>query len=556
MRPVETIPVNPQDVPLTSRPDIPKVITSTKAGTITPVWVAPLLREDKVSSGRMRVQVVSEETIHPIMNPVKAVVSAHFIPFFAFDRFAVGMDAFNRSYAMEPEVHNGTPIQFFQSISFDRAAPFWKALGIHEIQGAAINASYLEAYNTMVNFRRKARSSKLPLRLWNDTTLAEAFWHNPNMEHIVPDFEQAMADGTVPLTLSGQAPVSGIGLVGTGGARGAGLAARGVQASLDWTSAATPNANQTHMPVRGDSATGADTGLVIKMAAGALSSARPAIFAELANMTGQVSLANIELAKKTAAFAKVREKYEGLSADHLMDLLMEGIRVPDEMMRQPILLAQKAAIFGFNERFATDAANLDVSRSNAQCVVDIQFRTPPMNTGGIIMVSVEIVPEPLFERQHDNFLRVMTPDKLPNFIRDFLDPDQVEVVENRYPDALHASPTGLFGYAPMNHAWRRELRRVGGKFYRPNPDTFVEDRLRFWAVEKLNPSLVADFYMVPAALPHNVFENSAADPFEVVCIGPGLTVVGRTQFGQRLIEDDGHYAAIDAQVDKTRVISV
>lgn len=555
MRPVDTITVSPVNVEKSLREDLPIAYTTCRAGKIVPLYVAPLLREDRVTRSSIRVNVKSEETVHPLMNPVRLAVYAHFVPFFAFDRFAVGMDAFNRSYQGEPEVHNGTPIQFFNTIAYDKAAEFWKTLGIHEAQGATINASYLEAYNTLVNFRRKARSSKIALRTWNDTTLAQAFWHNPNMWHIVPDFEQAMMDGEVSLNLSGQAPVSGIGMVGTPGSiRGAGLAARGVTSGQDWTSVASGSAGQTHMPLR-DSAGASDVGLAIKMAAGTLATARPAIFAELTGIVGKISLSNIELAKQTAAWAKIREQYSGLSEDHIMDLLLDGIRVPDEALRQPILLAKGQTAFGFNERHATDGASLAKSVTNGVAEVTLNFRTPPMNTGGVIIVTAEIVPEPLFERLQDKFLRITNPSGLPSFVKDFLDPDKVEVVENRFVDVLHGTPAGIFGYAPLNHHWKRALRRIGGKFFRPNPDTFVEDRLRFWSVEKLNPALTTDFYLVPANLPHTVFDDELVDPFEVLTLG-SCEIVGNTVFGKVITEDDGNYAAVDAQVDKSRVVSV
>lgn len=547
MRPVDTITVSPFDVEQTVRSDEPITYTTCKAGKIVPLYVAPLLREDRVSRGNVTIRIKAEETVHPLMNPVRVAVYAHFVPYFAFDRFAVGMDAFNRSYAIEPEVHNATPIPFFQTIAFSKTAEFWKTLGVHEVDGATVNASYLEAYNTLVNFRRKARSSRIAVRAWNETTLAQAFWHNPNMWHIVPEFEQAMMDGEVALTLSGKAPVSGIGFMGSPELLTSGITIRQSGTLADLTSDAL-DARATH-------AASASQGLGIKGVGATVAALKPEIFAELGGMVGKISLSNIELAKQTAAVAKIREQYEGLSADYIMDMLMDGIRVPDEAMRQPILLAKQMTAFGFNERHATDGANLAKSVTNGVAEVSLSFRTPPMNTGGVIIITAEIVPEPLFERLQDKFLRITTPAALPSFIKDFLDPDKVEVVENRFVDVLHATPTGLFGYAPLNHHWKRNLRRIGGRFYRPNPDAFTEDRLRFWSVEKLNPALTTDFYLVPANLPHTVFADSAVDPFEVLTLGT-VDIVGHTQFGKVISEDDGHYAGIDVQVDKTKVVSV
>lgn len=266
-----------------------------------------------------------------------------------------------------------------------------------------------------------------------------------------------------------------------------------------------------------------------------------------------VSLANIELAKQMTSFAKLREQFSGLSDDHLIDLLMEGIRVPDEALRQPILLDRKSTVFTYAERHATDGASLDQSVTTGRAVLDMSIRTPPMNSGGVILVTVEIVPEPLFERLQDRFLAATAPSDLPNFLRDFLDPEKVDVVPNAYVDVLHDTPTATFGYAPLNHAWNRSLVRIGGRYYRPDPSTFVEDRQRFWSVEKENPALTTDFYLVDASLPHTVFADTLADPFEILTVGR-LDIVGNTVFGKRLEEDDGHYSAIVADVDTSRVV--
>lgn len=199
-----------------------------------------------------------------------------------------------------------------------------------------------------------------------------------------------------------------------------------------------------------------------------------------------------------------------------------------------------------------DGENLDVSRTTGQTAVNLRFRTPPMNTGGIILVTAEIVPEQLYERFRDNFLGTVDPGTLPNFMRDFLDPEKVEVVTNRQVDVHHGTPTAVFGYAPLNEFWKRDLTRAGGKFYRPNPDTFVEDRMRFWAADQTNPTLADDFYMV-SDLPNSVFADTVSDPFEIVTLGQ-VGIVGRTVFGDPLQEDTGSYDEVMAQVDTGRIV--
>lgn len=540
MRVRESISTAPIGVDKSIRADEIRALTSCRAGNVVPVAAIPLLREDRVSRGSLRLQLKMDETIHPLMNAINVTAYAHFVPFLAFERFqAAGMDAYNRSYQGVPEPTTGQAIPYFTAMNYSRDSAFWRALGIHAKQGASVNAAYCEAYNEIVNFRRKARSKHLPLRTpYSHSSLAQAFWRNPQMAHIVPDFDDVAMDGDVELQFTDSlVPVRGIGKVTSGTPAldtNAQVWEGGVQGTKTYPHAASTANTANGLRIRTNQ------------------HGTPAVFAELREAGVKLSLANIELAKKTAAFAKLRDQYSGLDDDHIIDLLMEGIRVPDEAMKQPILLDRKSTIFGYSERHATDGDNLDKSVTTGTTEMTLNFRTPPMNVQGVIIVTVEIVPEQLYERQQDHFLGLNDPDRLPNFLRDYLDPQKVEIVQNQYVDVEHSTPTGTFGYAPLNHAWKRSLTRIGGKYMRPAVDTFIEDRQRFWSMERANPALTTDFYLCPPNLPHTVFADMLSDPFEILTLGR-VEVVGNTVFGKVLEEDENHYDSIMEQVDTTRI---
>lgn len=554
MRVNETISATPIVTQKSVRPEEIRALTSCRAGKIVPLFYAPLLREDRISRGNIRVRFNMAETIHPLMNAVNVTVMAHLIPFSAFDRFS-GMDAFNRSYqGVKERVADVAPVPFFEMATFNKDHEIYKKMGIHHPAGG-INTSVVEAYNVLVNFRRSSRSSKLPVRAKGDTSLAEAFWKNPNMYHIVPDFEQAMMDGEVLLSVNNALmPVRG-----TSKVKGITQKNNNTIASsfaIDGVDSVASVAGHT-LAYTGNP--GGKNALTFKRLAGNpagteldITADVSGLFVELEAQGLQLSLSNIDLAKKTVAFAKMRERYKWLSDEHLIALLMEGIRVPDEALRQPILLDKKSTIFGYSERHAMDGDNLDMSRTTGETSVDLRIRTPAMNTGGILLITAEIVPEQLFERQLDTFLGISSPDDLPNFLRDFLDPEKVEVVQNKFVDTYHSTPTGTFGYAPLNHAWKRSITRIGGKFYRPVPDTFVEDRQRFWSYEQANPALTTDFYLV-GNLPHSVFADTLSDPFEVLSLG-ALEIIGNTVFGKVLEEDDGNYEAVSSEVDHSKIV--
>lgn len=542
MRMTEMVPSTPIPTQRSVRTDRGRVLTSADAGKILPLKYIPLLREDAVQRGRVRVDVLMQETAELLQNGVMLNVMAHFVPQLAYERFNGSMEELNRSYQGENGIA-GSVVPYFSTQSSaaaldttsGAAATFLQTMGIHT-QATTLNTTVRDAYNVIVNHRRKARSASLPLRNENDWTLAEAFWTLDN-NHIVPDFDQKLIDGEVALNgLTFQAPLVSTGMTQLAHGNQIGnLYIQNSTATTDTGSRYAPTAN-ANFDYDGAKVIFGD------------------IYAELTQGgNATMSLADIEQAKKTAAFAKLRSMYDGIDDDYIIDLLMEGIRVPEETMKQPILLARGSTMFGYQQRFATDAANLDESVSNGFATVDLTLRTPMMNTGGIILITAEIVPEQLWERKKDYFLYETNPANLPNYLRDVLDPEQVEVVKNDHLDVNHATPNGTFGYAPLNHAWNRDLVNVGGKYYRPSNDAFTEDRAKIWTVETTNPTLSADFYLV-SGLHKKVFADTVSDSFEITCLSD-MQISGNTVFGQRLLEADAtsDYEEITNLVDTNRI---
>jgi len=552
----EMIPNSPIAVQKSVRSAKGRVLTSGDAGKILPLKYEWLHREDGVRSGKLRVNVEMMETSEMLMNGVGVTLYAHFVPMLAFDRFNGSMDELNRSYKKENGAA-GSVVPFFESnkaynagngsvttISgtnakyFDTGEQwtggsplFYQTMGIHT-ETSTFNTTVVEAYNAIVNHRRKARSKSLPLRNAFDHTLADAFWINNGMQNIVPDYDQNLIDGQVTLAgLTFQAPIKAPKARGDGNA---------IDASLNQT-----NSN-THMAPAMSGSDLIDEGDMYLF---------EDIYAELTTGgNATMSLADIEQARKTAAFAKLRAKYDGIDDEHVIDLLMSGIRVPEEALKQPILLGRQRAMIGFNQRYATDGANLDKSATNGMATIDMSFRTPAMNTGGVIMITAEIVPEQLWERKKDYFLYTTDPDTLPNFLSDFLSPEKVSRVQNDHADVNHATPDGTFGYAPLNHEWQRDAVNVGGKYYRPANDAFDEDRAKIWTAESTNPTLNEDFYLF-SGLHKKVFADQVSDSFEITCL-TDMQIVGNTVFGAALQETDAtsDYDTITSQVDSSRIV--
>ncbi len=514
-----------------------RAITSLPAGKSVPIFASGLLREDAVRSGRLRFQFEMMETAEIIMNPINVRVMAYFVPMLALDRFQGSMDILNRSYKGEPPMDGETPIPFIETAAFGAhgANAIYKHLGFHGRPDQLVNTAYLEAYNQIQNLRRRNRSPKLSLRTRLQADLAPAFWLHEQFKHVVPNFDQAAIDGEVALSVAdAKMPVRGLGLWGNppsssqqtvGSVRESGGVTTPVSATIGqrWS-------NQT-------------SNFAVSLKEHPGFPGFPDVFAELASNGITVSLANIDLAKRTAAFAQMRKQYTGHSDEWLIDLLMQGITIPEQAFKQPMLIGERSTIVGMSKRYATDAGNLAESAVNGMTMIDLSLQLPRVGMGGVIMVLAEITPEQLFERQTDPFLMVKTVDDFPDALRDELDPVKVMTVPNEYVDVLHAQPTGTFGYAPNNYMWNVTAPRAGGKFLRPVSNTaFDEDRQRIWSAETVDPTLAEDFYLC-TALHQKPFAVSTGDTFEVVTVGE-LFIEGNTQFGTPLIEASDDYEKV------------
>lgn len=530
---------SPLVMPRSSRVHETSVITSFPPGKMAPIHAIPLLREDSFS-GTFRFNFEMKETAELLMNAVEVRVKAYLVPKLALDRFD-GMDQLNRSWEkQETSEGSGVYIPWFDTATVAvEANDVFNRLGIHARVGETINMEYLEVYNQIWNFRAKNRSPDIALRALDDKTLAPAFWVHSNFRHIVPTFDQALIDGVVPIEFdgAGRLPV--------------GIGADPMLANNSETIGIMYHDDNNNGANKKISGMSADQAIVGNRQSGG---GNPLfqLFAELEESGIRLSLANIDLARQTAAFARLRTEYNQHDDEWIIDMLMDGIRIPEQHLKQPILVGQNQTIFGMSKRYATDHANMTESVVNGATFIDMNVRVPSINTGGVIMFVAEVTPEQLFERQRDPYINATDVDDLPHALRDALDPEKVSVVTNDYVDIDHDNPKDVFGYAPLNHEWMRRAPNVGGKFYRPEVDAgFDEDRQKFWAVETKNPTLSSDFYLC-TNMHEKPFVTQGIDQFECVCNGGGRAV-GLTVFGARLLETEDDYEQISAKAPTGRI---
>lgn len=525
------------------------VATSGKAGKVLPLAFVPLLRGDQLNTTRMSFTFKMAETAKPLFNPVHLDVRAYFIPHLASERFN-GPDQLDRAYMGVPDEAEGPVRPFVEKVLFSRYSPFWKTLGEHAKHSSQVNGFSLEAFNLLVNWRRKMRSRILPqLGRYdakdNTMELPTCFWPHNSLSHIVADYDDAMIEGAFELDLLSQTiPVQGIGLATVQNfstlqsfKTSDGRLVTGAD-NEKWT-VATENSTDYNPAIAADA------------------NGYPQVLVDLQNAGITASLSNLDAARKTRAFAEVRKKYashiqdEEAGGDYIIDMLMSGIEVPAQHLAQPILLDRKQTIFGQSTRYATDSGNLEKSVTQGMSIVDLRMAMPKTNVGGIILITAEICPAQINERILSPYLDAHTTvgkDLFPDALRDTLDVDKVDVVRNSHIDAMHTDPDGVFGYAPLHHRWRTTRANVGGKWYRPIPDAaFDEDRLSIWSVEEPDPVLSENFYLAND-LHSKVFQYENMDHFEIS--GRGVfPIVGLTQFGKGLHESSDDYEKMSAVAD-------
>ena len=536
--------IQPITTPRTMRRQTARGITSLPAGKMVPLAAFPLLREDAVRSGRLRFSFESMETAEILMNAINVRVMAYFVPMLAFERFNGSIDILNRAYEGKPPLDGQPLVPFIKHDIF--GAPdsnmIYKYLGLHGRPDQVVNAAYVEAYNTIWNFRAENRSKELALRGSMDKSLAPAFWAHDTFKHIVADFDEAIIDGEVPLNVAnGRLPVKGIGLSSVQEWGAAGLTVRKVGGGSEATTSTVGERWSSSHP--------SDRQPVVKEDPGR--AGFPDVWAELQQNGITVSLSNIEQARKTQAFARLRQQY-GAHDEWIINLLMDGISIPDQALKHPMLLADKRTIFGMSKRYATDAPNLTESVVNGATFLDMSIQLPRIGVGGVIMVVAEITPDQLFERQEDPFFSTLFADNLPQYLRDTLDNQKVDIVKKGRIDCDHIDPNGTFGYEPLNARWNMTAPRVGGRFYRPKVNAgFDEDRQRIWAVETANPTLSTDFYLC-TNMHTKPFVVTNQDPFEVVTQGE-LFLEGNTVFGSPLVEATDDYERVLAQAPAQQI---
>jgi len=496
-----------------------------------PVAYYNLLREDS-SQGSIPFAIEMRETKELLINKTFATVSTYFIPHSALARFEKNPMFVQKSYQGVEPMAGKAVIPYIATHQYGTAGAnaVYKALGLFAPATQQVNTSPLESYNTVWNWLAMNRSKSLDQRDPLDGSLAPAFWHENNMSEIVPTFDEGMIAGEVPLTVIAQ-PI-----------KVRGIATNGVKKAINGV-VETGNPNPLNYAYGWSSKDSDATGGIFVRGNGTNGS--PEIYGEMAENGIQVSLANLEQARKLVSWAKLRERYEGHSDEWIIDTLMSGFNVGDLDWMQPHLLSKVTVPFKQGLRYATNAPDLNEHATNGVAAGSVNVSLPANMYGGVIMMFAEIVPEQLFERQPDPWFTATSVDDLPNYYKDVNNPMPVEEVKNGDVDISHTNKEGLFGWARRNWRWLKWPTRLGGDlFVYTASDATTEARKVVWPTDVANPTLSEEFY-VSTTLSTVPFYDQSRDQF-IMSFNGRITVTGLTLVGA-VHESEANYDKVREQ---------
>lgn len=543
----------------TTRTDNSVLMSSSRAGVVHPVAYIPLLPGD-TAAGRVGIDIQLKEMPKPLLNAVHANIQAWFVPKSAHPQFS-GRDELMHAMTGEQIKSLGAPDRnppaFFNMVGHVALntlgeSAMARVLGLHIFSGIGFhNTDVFDAFNLIYNFRLAAHSSRLERRPYCSEDLAEAtslppaFWPSSRLSRVVPDYERALVVGALDLdVVAGSVPVTGTGTVH--------LKSVENRSAPIVKNVGTNNPGAVNLPLTTQSNGTLQQGntAVYLDDAGNYRVNASAFVAEMSGQSIGITLSDIDKARTTQAFAKLRTAYAGNDAtgfdndDTIVALLMQGLSVPADQFKRPWLLDSRRVPVGFAERFATDAANLDQSVTLGRASATLSLNVPQQDVGGVIVVTCEVLPERIDERMGDAWMRCTKFDDLPNALRDVQRIEPVDIVSNWRVDSRHAHRSGMYGYEPMNDKWNRDFTRLGGDFYNDTPGAgFIENRSNIWQTEIVNPTFSETHYLAPYPFPHDVFADTNADAYEFVC-RHSVTIAGLTQIGDVLAENNDDYQAV------------
>lgn len=532
-----------------TRPDSGVIVTTGRAGVVVPLGFVSLFPGDSLG-GQANINITLREMPKPLLNAVQVRFQAWAVPRSALPHFA-GYDEWLYAYQGQSIKALGaadrSPPSLYDTVSAGaiaalQASDLIKSAGLHLAANEPVSTDYIDAFNLVYNFRLAAHSNTLTRRDYfqedaaNSVTLPPAFWPSRAIDHVVPSYEAALIQGAMELDVTaGAIPVTGLGHEGQ---------TYGQVNSTVYESGASGTTIFANSFLADNSVNN-----VLKVEEDPDNAGFPGVFAEMAGFGIATSLIDIDKARTTQAFAKLRSSYRGADGsgfrpeDALIGHMMQGLQVPDTLYNQPWLLDSKIVTFGLSERHATDAANLDDSVTTGTAEAVLGLNVPRQDTGCIVLYTAEVFPERFHERASDEYLYCVDRASMPDPERDLQRTVPVDVVLNRRVDALHSTPGGTYGYEGMNQKWSNTgFTRMGGEYRQTTPGTPIATaRFNVWHPDIVDQALNSNHWLCPASFSHDVFSDTSGPCWDAVIRQDCAKVGHLVQMAENPVEDNGDF---------------
>jgi len=390
------------------------------------------------------------------------------------------------------------------------------------------------AYVAACNYLRRQKYAYAIDSLHTSTAIERAILSETVLDKLRGVLDPAdQANGQVKLDIGTMSlPVDGFGFVGATTSRGAGLNVRGTTAAQDFVSTAAGGAAGTHMPVRGDSAGGADTGFAIKQT-GTSPNVRPNINAIFDGQATGISLVDLYKAenhdKMIRAFAQM-VKDNPQDGEEMVMRYVHGMSM--EPGRHCVTVFTQKVAFGIDVKDATDGDALltDTQMSKAVQRIGATVIIPRSELGGILIGVASVKPDETIYMQPHPILS--KPWAIRNNVDDETKLDPVPVTMREVDaEVLTANETTVAFYTGL-HELERNYQNYG--MTRNTNPVDLEDKTAIWQV-KIPASVTPENVVYPV-----IDQYPFIDQLAEICrfrMQWQAALVTKTQFGPTPVEE-------------------
>lgn len=484
-------------------------LTSFDMGQLVPIMSLEVLPGDtirKSTSALLRVASLA----NPVMHPVTVRVHDFFVP----TRILPVSDDGGTSYRQDPNDKEWESFwnkddpdyesQKAFAVTDITAGSLLNHLGLPALSNIDMNvcAWPLFAYNKIWNAYYRDQELQSRIAEHTNTTLQRVCWEKDyfTTARTYPQYGDTTV--SIPFQSGLQAPVEGIYAVGTlPTITEATASGRGTIAGHDKT---------VPFNVYTD-----EGGIAVELTDGTEASARPKVYADLAEAEGGgIDVNDFRRAIALQKFLEARSRYGARYRDYLRYL---GVRPRDGRLSEPEYLGGGKQTIAFSEVLATaEGTSTDVGDMAGHGIAAIRTRpwTRFFEEHGVVLSLISVRPKAMYmENIHRSWFRDTRDDHWQKEYEAF----GPQAILDKEIYGAHANETDVFGYADRFREYREHPSTVSGSFATTFDDWHLARELG------TTPTLGSDFVK---CTPTDRVYNSTGDP-ELYCMANHSVVARR-----------------------------